>query len=71
MLDPVVLFKLLLGNFYGAQQKRQLMRWAEVNMADRWFLGLRLRDKVPDASMLSQKRRSRFVECTILSGDFR
>ena len=41
------------------------MREVEVNVAYRWFLGLRLREKVPDASTLSQNRRRRFSESTI------
>ena len=65
-LDPVVLFKLLLlGYLYGVRSERQLMREVEVNVAYRWFLGFRLRDKVPDASTLSQNRRRRFSESTI------
>jgi transposase len=65
-LDPVVLFKLLLlGFLYGVRSERQLMREVEVNVAYRWFLGLKLRDKVPDASTLSQNRRRRFSESTI------
>jgi transposase len=65
-LDPVVLFKLLLlGYLYGVRSERQLMREVEVNVAYRWFLGLRLRDKVPDASTLSQNRRRRFAQSTI------
>jgi transposase len=65
-LDPVVLFKLLLlGYLYGVRSERQLMREVEVNVAYRWFLGLRLRDKVPDASTLSQNRRRRFAESTV------
>jgi len=65
-LDPVVLFKLLLlGYLYGVRSERQLMREVEVNVAYRWFLGLKLRDKVPDASTLSQNRRRRFTESTI------
>lgn len=65
-LDPVVLFKLLLlGYLIGVRSERQLMREVEVNVAYRWFLGLRLRDKVPDASTLSQNRRRRFAESTI------
>jgi transposase len=65
-LDPVVLFKLLLlGYLFGVRSERQLMREVEVNVAYRWFLGLRLRDKVPDASTLSQNRRRRFAESTI------
>src|SRR5438105_4411079 len=65
-LDPVVLFKLLLlGYLYGVRSERQLMREVEVNVAYRWFLGLKLRDKVPDASTLSQNRRRRFAESRI------
>lgn len=65
-LDPVVLFKLLLlGYLYGVRSERQLMREVEVNVAYRWFLGLKLRDKVPDASTLSQNRRRRFSQSTI------
>jgi transposase len=65
-LDPVVLFKLLLlGYLYGVRSERQLMREVEVNVAYRWFLGLKLRDKVADASTLSQNRRRRFAESTI------
>jgi IS5 family transposase len=36
-----------------------------VNVAYRWFLGLKLRDKVPDASTLSQNRGRRFSASTI------
>src|ERR1035441_4694742 len=65
-LDPVVLFKLLLlGYLYGVRSERQLMREVEGNVAYRWFLGLKLRDKVRDASTLSQNRRRRFAESTI------
>ena len=64
--DRVVLFKLLLlGYLYGVRSERQLMREVEVNVAYRWFLGLKLRDKVPDASTLSQNRRRRFSQSTI------
>jgi transposase len=65
-LDPVVLFKcLLLGYLFGIRSERQLMREVQVNVAYRWFLGLRLTDKVPDASTLSQNRRRRFAESGI------
>lgn len=65
-LDPVVRFKLLLlGYLYGVRSERQLMREVEVNVAYRWFIGLKLRDKVADASTLSQNRRRRFAENTI------
>ncbi|OAN52814.1 hypothetical protein A6A05_10615 [Magnetospirillum moscoviense] len=60
-LDPVVLFKML----FGMRSERQLMREIQVNVAYRWFLGLRLTDKVADASTLSQNRRRRFADSTI------
>ena len=60
-LDPVVLFKLLfIGYLFGIRSERQLMREVQVNAAYRWFLRMRLQDKVPDASTLSQNRRRRF-----------
>lgn len=65
-LDPTVLFKILIiGYLFGVRSERQLMREIEVNVAYRWFLGLRLTDKVPDASTLSQNRRRRFKGSSI------
>lgn len=61
-IDPVVLFKMqFIGYLFGVRSERQLVLEIEVNMAYRWFLGLRLTDKVPDASTLSQNRRRRFA----------
>jgi len=56
---------IFIGYLFGIRSERQLIRDIEVNMAYRWFLGLGLRDKVPDASTLSQNRRRRFSESTI------
>jgi transposase len=65
-LDPVVLFKLLfIGYLFGIRSERQLMREVQVNAAYRWFLRMRLQDKVPDASTLSQTRRRRFRDSEI------
>ena len=65
-LDPVMLFKLLfIGYLFGIRSERQLMREVQVNAAYRWFLHLRLQDKVPDASTLSQTRRRRFLDSDI------
>ena len=65
-LDPTLLFKLLLiGYLFGVRSERQLIREVQVNVAYRWFLGLNLTDKVPDASTLSQNRRRRFNESTV------
>lgn len=61
-LDPELLFKILfIGYLFGIRSERQLMREIQVNVAYRWFLRLRLTDKVPDASTLSQNRRRRFA----------
>jgi len=50
-LDPTLLFKaLFIGYLFGIRSERALMREIEVNVAYRWFLGLGLTDKVPDAS---------------------
>jgi len=60
-IAPEVLFKaLFVGYLFGIRSERQLMREIEVNVAYRWFLGLRLTDKVIDASTFSQNRRRRF-----------
>ena len=65
-LDPTLLFKLLfLGYLYGVRSERQLIRDVQVNVAYRWFLGLNLTDKIPDASTLSQNRRRRFNESEV------
>ena len=65
-LDPVMLFKMLfIGYLFGVRSERQLMREIEVNVAYRWFLHLRLSDKVPDASTISQNRRRRFNDSEI------
>lgn len=69
-LDPVVLFKLLLlGYLFGIRNERQLIREVQVNVAYRWFLGLRLTDKVPDASTLSQNRCRCFAGSSIYLHD--
>lgn len=70
-IDPVILFKMLfIGYLHGIRSERQLVRDIQVNVAYRWFLGLGLRDKVPDASTLSQNRRRRFSESTIYQDIF-
>lgn len=62
-LDPTLLFKMLLvGYLFGVRSERQLVREVQVNVAYRWFLGLNLTDKIPDASTFSQNRRRRFNE---------
>ena len=65
-LDPTLLFKMLfLGYLFGVRSERQLIREIQVNVAYRWFLGLGLTDKIPDASTFSQNRRRRFNESDV------
>ncbi len=60
-ISPEILFKaLFVGYLFGIRSERQLMRDIEVNVAYRWFVGLKLTDKVFDASTFSQNRRRRF-----------
>ena len=61
-LDPVALFKMLLiGYLFGVRSERRLMQEIQVNVAYRWFVGLNLTERVPDASTFSQNRRRRFA----------
>lgn len=60
-IAPEMLFKaLFVGYLFGIRSERQLMREIEVNVAYRWFIGMRLTDRVFDASTFSQNRRRRF-----------
>jgi len=70
-LDPTLMFKaLFIGYLFGVRSERQLVREIEVNVAYRWFLRLKLSDKVFDASTLSQNRRRRYQDESIAQGIF-
>jgi transposase len=70
-LDPTLMFKaLFLGYLFGIRSERQLVREIEVNVAYRWFLGLSLREKVFDASTLSQNRRRRYRDESVAQAIF-
>ena len=70
-LDPTLMFKaLFLGYLFGIRSERQLVREIEVNVAYRWFLGLKLTDGVFDASTLSQNRRRRFDDTSVAQDIF-
>jgi transposase len=46
-IDPMVLFKMLfIGYLFGTRSERRLVRETEINIAYRWFFGLRLIDLV-------------------------
>lgn len=70
-LDPTLMFKaLFLGYLFGVRSERQLVREIEVNVAYRWFLRLKLTEKVFDASTLSQNRRRRYQDETVAQSIF-
>lgn len=70
-LDPTLMFKaLFLGYLFGIRSERQLVREIEVNVAYRWFLRLKLMDKVFDASTLSQNRRRRYTDASVAQDIF-
>ena len=70
-LDPVMMFKaLFIGYLFGVRSERQLVREIQVNVAYRWFLGLRLTDPVFDASTLSQNRRRRYQDTSVAQDIF-
>jgi transposase len=62
------MFKVLfIGYLFGVRSERQLVREIEVNVAYRWFLGLKLTEAVFDASTLSQNRRRRYNDSSMRS----
>lgn len=70
-LDPTLMFKaLFIGYLFGIRSERQLVREIEVNVAYRWFLGLKLTDPVFDASTLSQNRKRRYNDTTVAQDIF-
>jgi transposase len=70
-LDPTCMFKaLFLGYLFGIRSERQLVREIEVNVAYRWFLRLKLTDRVFDASTLSQNRRRRYTDTSVAQDIF-
>jgi transposase len=69
--DPIMLFKMMfIGYFYGIRSERQLEREVQMNVAYRWFLGLKLNDPVPDHSTISWNRRTRFKGTNIFQEIF-
>lgn len=70
-LDPLVLFKMMfIGYFYGIRSERQLEKEIQMNLAYRWFLGLKISDPVPHHSTISWNRRTRFKDTNIFQDIF-
>ena len=70
-LNPTLMFKaLFIGYLFGICSERQLVREIEVNVAYRWFLRLKLTDRVFDVSTLSQNGRRRFNDASVAQDIF-
>lgn len=70
-LDPLILFKMMfIGYFFGIRSERQLEKEIKVNVAYRWFLGLKLTDPVPHHSTISWNRRMRYKDTNIFQEIF-
>ena len=60
-IDPEVLFRMLIvGYLYGVKSERRLEEELNYNIAYKWFCGLGLSEKAPDATTISVNRRRRF-----------
>ena len=65
-IDPEILFRMLLvGYLYGIKSEARLEEEINYNIAYKWFCGLDLTDKAPDATTISQNRRRRFRDNNI------
>ncbi len=66
VIDPEILFRMLLvGYLYGIKPETRLEEESNYNIAYKWFCGLALTDKAPDATTISQDRRRRFQDNNI------
>ena len=65
-IEPEVLFRMLfVGYLYGIRSERRLEEEINYNMAYKWFCGLNLTEKAPDATTLSVNRKRRFRDNNI------
>ena len=57
-IDPEILFRMLfVGYLYGIKSEARLEEEVNYNIAYKWFCGLDLTQKAPDATTISQNRR--------------
>jgi len=70
-VDPEMLFRMLfVGYLYGIRSERRLEEEVNYNLAYKWFCGLNISEKAPDASTISANRRRRFRENNIAENIF-
>lgn len=61
ILEQKILFRMLfVGYLYGIRSERRLEEEINYNIAYKWFCGLNLTEKAPDATTLSVNRKRRF-----------
>jgi len=69
--DPLILFKMMfIGYIYGIRSERKLEQEIRMNIAYRWFLGLKFHDPVPHHSTISWNRQKRFNDTNIFQEIF-
>jgi len=65
-IDPEVLFRMMfVGYLYGVKSERRLEEEVNYNMVYKWFCGLGLTEKAPDATTLSVNRKRKFRDANI------
>lgn len=65
-IDPELLFRMIfIGYLYGIKSERRLEEEVNYNLAYKWFCGLGVMEKAPDATTLSANRRRRFRDNNI------
>src|SRR5215470_4365483 len=65
-IDPELMIRMLIiGYVFGIRSERLLCREVKVNLAYRWFCGLRIEDAIPDHSAFSRARNERFRDSDI------
>ena len=65
-IDPELLFRMIfIGYLYGVKAERRLEEEVNYNLAYKWFCGLGITEKAPDATTLSANRRRRYRDNNI------
>jgi transposase len=65
-IDPELLFRMIfIGYLYGVKSECRLEEEVNYNLAYKWFCGLGITQKAPDATTLSANRRRRFRDNNI------
>lgn len=65
-IDPERMFRMIfVGYLYAIKSERRLEEEVNYNLAYKWFCGLGINEKAPDATTLSANRRRRFRDNNI------